>query len=88
MREVLTLAYGQAGRVRKRRILFMAGRTRIHLDEVEDLGNFLELEVVLREDEPLDAGVREAEDLMARLQVQSSQLIDRAYVDLLVEKNR
>ncbi len=65
----------------------MAGRTRIHLDEVEGLGDFLELEVVLREDEPLDVGVREAEDLMARLQVQPSQLIDRAYVDLLAEKN-
>jgi adenylate cyclase class IV len=44
--------------------------------------------VVLREDEPLDVGVREAEDLMAKLQVHSSQLIERAYVDLLAEKNR
>lgn len=88
LREALTLAYGVTGRVRKRRTLFMAGRTRIHLDEVEGLGNFLELEVVLREDEPLDIGVREAEDLMARLQVQPSQLIDRAYVDLLTEKTR
>lgn len=83
LREALTLAYGEAGRVRKRRTLFMAGRTRIHLDQVEGLGDFLELEVVLREHEPLDAGVREAEDLMARLQVQPSQLVDRAYVDLL-----
>jgi predicted adenylyl cyclase CyaB len=86
LREALTLAYGQVGRVRKRRILFMAGRTRIHLDEVEGLGSFLELEVVLRDDESLDAGVREAEDLMTRLNVQPSQLIDRAYVDLLAEK--
>jgi predicted adenylyl cyclase CyaB len=86
LRDVLTLAYGEVGRVRKRRILFMVGRTRIHLDEVEGLGDFLELEVVLRDGEPTDAGVREAESLMARLQVQPSQLIDRAYVDLLAEK--
>jgi predicted adenylyl cyclase CyaB len=86
LREVLTLAYGEVGRVRKRRTLFMVGRTRIHLDEVEGLGDFLELEVVLRENESTDAGVREAEALMARLQVQPSQLIDRAYVDLLAEK--
>src|SRR5208282_6089749 len=32
LRESLTLAYGQSGRVQKRRILFLAGRTRIHLD--------------------------------------------------------
>jgi len=86
LREVLTLAYGEVGRVRKRRILFMVGRTRIHLDEVEGLGSFLELEVVLGDDEPTDIGVREAESLMARLQVHPSQLIDRAYVDLLAGK--
>jgi len=88
LREALTLAYGEVGRVRKRRTLFMVGRTRIHLDEVEGLGEFMELEVVLGDDEPLDAGVREAEGLMARLQVQPSQLIDRAYIDLLAERSR
>ena len=85
LREALTLAYGEVGRVRKRRTLFMAGRTRIHLDEVEGLGDFMELEVVLREGERTEDGVREAEALMAKLQVQTSQLIDRAYVDLLAE---
>jgi predicted adenylyl cyclase CyaB len=88
LREALTLAYGEVGRVRKRRTLFMVGRTRIHLDDVEGLGEFMELEVVLGDDEPLDAGVREAEGLMARLQVQPSQLIDRAYIDLLAERSR
>ena len=51
LRETLSLAYGQTGRVRKQRTLFMSGRTRIHLDRVEGLGNFLELEVVLAEGE-------------------------------------
>jgi predicted adenylyl cyclase CyaB len=86
LRETLTLAYGEVGRVRKRRTLFRVGRTRIHLDEVEGLGEFLELEVVLRDDEAVEAGVREAQELMARLQVLPSQLIDRAYVDLIVRK--
>jgi predicted adenylyl cyclase CyaB len=83
LRQTLALAYGEAGRVRKRRTLFLVGRTRIHLDDVENLGSFMELEVVLGEDEPAEAGVREAEELMKRLGVQASQLIDRAYVDLL-----
>jgi predicted adenylyl cyclase CyaB len=83
LRQTLALAYGEVGRVRKHRTLFIAGRTRIHLDVVENLGHFLELEVVLREDEAADSGVREAEELMQRLGVQPSQLIDRAYVDLL-----
>jgi predicted adenylyl cyclase CyaB len=83
LRQVLALAYGEAGRVRKQRVLFLVGRTRIHLDNVEKLGHFMELEVVLREGEAADSGVREAQELMSRLGVETSQLIDRAYVDLL-----
>jgi adenylate cyclase class IV/ribosomal protein S18 acetylase RimI-like enzyme len=83
LRETLALAHGLAGRVRKQRTLFLAGRTRIHLDEVEGLGAFLELEVVLEAHEPAEAGVREAHALMARLGVDPAQLVEGAYVDLL-----
>lgn len=83
LRESLSLAYGQAGRVKKHRTLFLVGRTRIHLDKVEGLGHFLELEVVLQESEPPEVGVREAHELMAKLGVEPSQLIEGAYVDLL-----
>lgn len=83
LRQALSLACGQCGRVRKHRTLFLAGRTRIHLDRVEGLGDFLELEVVLQELEPSEEGVREARELMARLGVDPSQLVESAYVDLL-----
>ena len=85
LRDSLSLAYGQAGRVQKQRKLFLVGRTRIHLDRVTGLGDFLELEVVLQEHEPCEIGVREAHELMARLGVGPSQLIDCAYVDLLAD---
>ena len=83
LRESLSLAYGEVGRVRKHRTLFIVGRTRVHLDDVQDLGEFLELEVVLEDNEPVEAGVREAHGLMSQLGVQPSQLIETAYVDLL-----
>lgn len=86
LREALTLAHGAVGRVRKARTLFLAGRTRIHLDEVEGLGAFLELEVVLDDDEPLERGVDEAHALMARLGVASDALVEGAYLDLLRSK--
>lgn len=83
LREALTLAHGQAGRVRKQRTLYIAGRTRIHLDVVEGLGHFLELEVVLQEGDPPEAGEREAEALMRALGITPGQLVEAAYVDLL-----
>jgi len=83
LRESLSLAYGQAGRVRKHRTLFLVGRTRIHLDRVKGLGHFLELEVVLADGEPSEGGVREAHELMKKLGIQPSQLIEGAYVDLM-----
>lgn len=86
LRESLSLAYGQVGRVRKHRTLYLAGRTRIHLDRVEGLGDFLELEVVLADSEPAEAGAREAYDLMEKLGVTPSQLIECAYVDLIAQR--
>lgn len=83
LRQTLTRAWGQAGRVRKHRTLYLAGRTRIHLDRVEGLGDFLELEVVLNEGEASAVGVAEAETLLARLGIGPQQLITTAYVDLL-----
>ncbi|MFP5259482.1 MAG: class IV adenylate cyclase, partial [Acidobacteriota bacterium] len=51
LRQVLAKALGVCGRVRKNRTLYHCGRTRVHLDRVEGLGEFLELEVVLAEGE-------------------------------------
>ncbi|MBK7190771.1 MAG: class IV adenylate cyclase [bacterium] len=60
LRRALTLALGAVGRVRKRRTLYLVGRTRVHLDRVEGLGEFLELEVVLLDDETAEVGEAEA----------------------------
>lgn len=69
--------------MRKQRRLFIVGRTRVHLDRVEGLGEFLELEVVLAQGEPAEAGIAEAHALMAQLGVDAGQLVQGAYVDLL-----
>jgi len=83
LREVLMLAYGASGRVRKHRTLYLAGRSRIHLDRVEGLGDFVEIEVVLADADDAEGGVREAHDLMASLGIEASRLVAGAYVDLL-----
>jgi adenylate cyclase class IV len=83
LREALTRACGLLGRVRKSRILVLVGPTRIHLDRVEGLGDFLELEVVLADGQPEAEGTAIAQALMARLGVQPEQLVSGAYLDLL-----
>lgn len=86
LREALARALGPAGRVRKRRWLLLAGRTRIHLDRVEGLGDFLELEVVLAQGEDERSGLAEAHALLAALGVGADALVRGAYVDLLTRE--
>lgn len=83
LKRVLELAYGVRGVVRKTRYLYLAGQTRIHLDDVQNLGQFMELEVVLEEGQSDAEGQRIAEELMSALGVARTDLIDGAYMDLL-----
>jgi len=83
MRESLGRALGTIGRVRKQRLLLLVGATRIHLDRVEQLGEFIELEVVLRDDQSERDGARIAEQLMHGLGLAAAPRIAGAYLDLL-----
>jgi predicted adenylyl cyclase CyaB len=87
LRELLAQAFGEVGRIEKRRTLFLRGRTRIHLDQVKGLGHFLELEVVLAEDEPLAQATIEANELLKQLGLDPSQRIAGSYLDLLAEQH-
>ena len=83
LKTTLTEALGLRGVVRKTRHLYMVGQTRIHLDQVEGLGDFLELEVVLHEGQSDAEGQAIAEELMQALGVDRSALLEGAYMDLL-----
>ena len=80
---VLSQALGSLGVVRKTRTLYMLGRTRVHLDEVEGLGSFVELEVVLAPDEGRDSGLQETNEILDRLGIHQDALLDGAYIDML-----
>jgi len=83
LKGILAAAYGVRGVVRKVRYLYLVGQTRVHLDEVEGLGQFMELEVVMRPEQSDAEGEQIAQDLMDRLGVRPEDLIDVAYMDLL-----
>ncbi|HEU5295556.1 MAG TPA: class IV adenylate cyclase [Burkholderiaceae bacterium] len=83
LREALQRALGALGRVRKRRLLLMAGCTRIHLDRVVGLGDFIELEVVLNGNQGERDAALAAERLMRELGLAAAPRIAGAYLDLL-----
>lgn len=83
LKRVLELAYGIRGIVRKTRYLYLVGQTRIHVDDVDGLGQFMELEVVMQEGQTDSEGQAIAEGLMTSLGVAKSDLLEGAYMDLL-----
>ena len=50
---------------------------RVHIDRVEELGDFLELEVVLRPDQIEDEGKQSAEELLKELGIGKNHLMAR-----------
>jgi len=86
LRALLSRLFEVRAVVSKERRLFMRGHTRIHVDRVEDLGNFMELEVVLQDHQTPADGRLIAEELMQALGVAPEHLVEAAYVDLLERK--
>jgi predicted adenylyl cyclase CyaB len=65
----------------------MVNNTRIHLDEVEKLGSYLELEVVLSPEQNENEGKQIAKDFVNKFGISKKDLIDFSYIDLLENIN-
>jgi predicted adenylyl cyclase CyaB len=74
--------------VSKRRHLFLWEGVRIHLDEVEGLGTFIEFEAVVESGSGAEA-IAEAHEKVARLRshlaIEDSALVPVSYADLLLD---
>jgi homotetrameric cytidine deaminase len=82
LREALERAYGSTVVVAKRRRLLIWEGVRIHLDDVEGLGTFVEFEAVAQGDD-LDADRAKVERLRAELV--HGELVAGGYADLLLD---
>ncbi len=83
LKSTLGSALGIRGVVRKTRYLYLVGQTRVHLDDVEGLGQFMELEVVMKPGQTDAAGQAIAQELMTKLGVEPGDLLEGAYMDML-----
>jgi homotetrameric cytidine deaminase len=85
LRAALDAALGTLVLVAKRRHLLLCDNVRIHLDEVEGLGSFLELEVVASEESDLASEQAQVAELRKRLEIGDAALIGHSYSDLLLD---
>jgi homotetrameric cytidine deaminase len=85
LREALDGAHGTLVVVDKRRRLLVWEGVRIHLDEVEGLGCFLELEAVAAEDSDLSLERQKVERLRGELEIEDTNLVAASYSDLLLD---
>jgi homotetrameric cytidine deaminase len=86
LQEALDAAYGTLVTVTKRRRVLLWEGVRIHLDEVEGLGSYLEFEAVAEEGSDLAGEHRKVERLRAELEVADENLVATSYSDLLLEQ--
>jgi homotetrameric cytidine deaminase len=85
LREALDSAYGTSVVVAKRRRLLLWEGVRIHLDEVEGLGSYMELEALAPRDEDLEPARAKVAKLRAELQIDDANLVAGSYSDLLLD---
>jgi predicted adenylyl cyclase CyaB len=82
MKEALERALGIRAVVAKERELWLLRQTRIHLDRVEGLGAFVELETVVGH-RTLEAAGQEFEEVVAAIGLEMADSLDGSYVDLV-----
>jgi predicted adenylyl cyclase CyaB len=83
-RHLLGLALGIAGVVTKTRRLFLWHGVRIHLDDVEGLGSFIELEAVVSDHIDAVEARAQVEFLLEALKIDVAELEPGGYLELLL----
>jgi predicted adenylyl cyclase CyaB len=83
LKAALTAALGVRGVVRKRRVIYLWHNVRIHLDQVEGLGTFVEFEAVLGPGEDEATAQERLEQLGRALAIDPVAYLAPSYADLL-----
>ncbi len=86
-RAALAAALGVRTVVRKRRRLFLWRGVRIHLDDVEGLGTFIELEAVAAGDSDLEPERRLVTELRAAFAISDEEILAEGYAARLANRS-
>ena len=83
MKSALAAALGVRSEVRKRRELWLWENVRIHLDEVDGLGTFIEFEAVISDEADEQPSRQRLERLRAATSIEFTDFLARSYGDPL-----
>ena len=84
-RAMLAAALGVVAEVRKERTLLIRANVRLHLDRVEELGEFGEIEAVIPEGSDPECSRAAVDELLAALQISRETLIEVSYFELAAQ---
>ncbi|MDD3043437.1 MAG: class IV adenylate cyclase [Methanosarcinaceae archaeon] len=79
------LGFSEAGAVRKVREVFRAEEITVCLDSVEGLGEFLEVEIVARDESELEASRARLFEFLGRLGLGEADSIRTSYLEMVLE---
>ncbi|MBP60997.1 MAG: adenylate cyclase [Planctomycetaceae bacterium] len=87
LKQLLTGAYGVLGIVAKQREIFLQRFVRIHVDQVAELGNFIEFEAVLSAETGESEGQVAIRELCHEFNINSNSLLSTSYGDMKFPRN-
>jgi predicted adenylyl cyclase CyaB len=85
---MLASALGIMAEVRKERTLLMRGNIRLHLDRVEGLGDFGEIEAVLESGEISESNRDAVREILSALDINERDLIGVSYFEMMLNISR
>lgn len=83
---ILAKIFGRLVVIKKQRDLFLRNNVRFHLDSVDGLGSFLEIEYILSPSESYEIALDFVNQLIYKLQIPKKALIDCSYAELMLSK--
>ena len=81
--ETLDAAWGKYAEVDKHRTLYLYQNVRIHLDEVVNLGRFIEFEAVIQLEDEQQLAHENLKRLMNLFQIEDGDLVELSYGDIM-----
>lgn len=86
LKEVLSRALGVAVVVDKQREIYFLGNVKFHIDQVQGLGSFVEIEAI-GTDEERDELLRQCKEYLELFGISATELVEGSYSDLVAGIN-